>query len=302
MNTSSCKPGTDTSPRETNPCGTLAAHPAITNTTLSGHLHLLCATRPDGTPHIARQSFRAPVHIGKGHLDQGALVLNIANPTAGFFDGDRVDTAVTVAPGARLVLGIPAASRVYQTRSGRPAANHQEFHVAEHAFLEWNPEAFIPHAGASYVQTTRIHLHPTASLLFFEWLAPGRVAKGEIFAYQNLRWELDLTVDGRLTARERYDLRPENHSLEALRARFPAAHYLTVLAAGSMTENWPAAELDALTDDDVYLGHGPLPQGVHVIRALCRDGLAVRKLSHQLRSLLYLHSRTAAPSLGRILP
>ena len=78
-------------------------------------------------------------------------------------------------------------------------------------------------------------LHPTASLLFFEWLAPGRVAKGEVFAYQNLRWELDLSVDGNLVARERYDLRPDNHSLEALRARFPAAHYLSVYAAGTMT-------------------------------------------------------------------
>ena len=59
-----------------------------------------------------------------------------------------------------------------------------------------SPKPFIPHAGASYVQTTEIELHPGASLLFFEWLAPGRVAKGEVFAYQNLRWELDLRVDG----------------------------------------------------------------------------------------------------------
>lgn len=272
----------------------------VSGSSLDGHLYLRCENRADGTPFIAHQHFRAPVHIGKGHLDQGRLVLTIANPTAGFFDGDRVDTAVTIAPGARLVLSTPAASRVYQTRSGKPAANFQEFRVGENASLEWLPEPFIPHAGASYVQATRIALHRSASLLFFEWLAPGRVAKGEVFAYQNLRWELDLSVDEQLVARERYDLRPEDHSLEALRARFPAAHYLSVYVAGEMTRDWPAASLDALANENVSLGHGPLQRGVHVIRALCRDSLSTRRLMEELRRLLYSNAQLVPPNLGRI--
>jgi urease accessory protein len=272
----------------------------VTGSTLAGRLQLRCEIRADGTPYISHQDFRAPVHIGKGHLDQGSLVLNIVNPTAGFFDGDRLDSDITVAPGARLVLGTPASSRVYQTRSGKPAANHQTFRVEENAMLEWNPEAFIPHAGASYLQTTEIHLHPTASLLLFEWLAPGRVAMGEVFAYQNLRWELDLGIAGKLVARERYDLRPETHSLESLRAVFPAAHYLSVYAAGVMTQNWPADALDGLAGDDVLLGHGPLTDGVHIIRALCRDSPSARRLIGSLRQLLYSKAGLVPPSLGRI--
>ncbi len=272
----------------------------VSGTSLSGHLRLTASARPDVTTYLSHQDFRAPIHIGKGHLDRGHLVLNIANPTAGFFDGDRIDSDITVAPGARLVLSTPAASRVYQTRSGRPAANHQAFHVGENAFLEWIPEAFIPHAGASYHQSTGIDLHPAASLLFFEWLAPGRVARGEAFAYQNLRWELDLRVGGNLVARERYDLRPENHSLESLTAMFPQAHYLSVYAAGSMTRDWPADELDALTGPDIHLGHGPIGGGAHDIRALCRDSLAARRLIGTLRSLLHSRAGSAAPNLGRL--
>ncbi len=273
----------------------------VCGSALSGHLHLRCERRADGVPFIAHQDFRAPIHIGKGHVEQGSLVLNIVNPTAGFFDGDQVVSDITVGPGAHLVLSTPAASRVYQTRSGKPAVNHQQFCVAENAVLEWIPEPFIPHAGASYVQTTKIDLHPSASLMFFEWLAPGRVAKGEVFAYQNLRWELDLSVDGHLIARERYDLRPGNHSLEALRARFPAAHYLSVYAAGAMTRDWPATELDALTNENISLGHGPLQQGVHVIRALCRDSLGARRLMEELRRLLYAHAGKVPPNLGRLI-
>jgi urease accessory protein len=272
----------------------------VSGTSLRGHLRLRCENRADGTPHISHQEFRAPIHIGKGHLDQGHLVLTIANPTAGFFDGDVIESAITVAPGAKLVLSTPAAARVYQTRSGKAAANFQSFSVGENASLEWIPEPFIPHAGARHVQTTEIALHSTSSLLFFEWLAPGRVAKGEVFAYQNLHWELDLRVDETLIARERYDLHPGNDSLEALRARFPAAHYLSVYAAGRMTRNWPAAELDFLSNDGVFLGHGPLASGVHVIRALCRDSLAARGLIETLRPLLYSHAGLTPPHLGRI--
>lgn len=272
----------------------------VTNTSLGGHLLLECSARGDGTSFISRQDFRVPVHIGKAHADQGMIVLNIANPTAGFFDGDRVDIDVSLRPGAKLCLSTPAASRVYPTRSGRPAANHQRFTIGGDALLEWNPEPFIPHAGASYRQTTAIHLDPGASLLFLEWIAPGRVAMGECFAYKQLRWELDLHSGPSLVARERYDLQPGNHSLEALRARFPQAHYLSVYAAGCMAGNWPADDLDRLNGPGVYLGHGELEGGLRVVRALCEDSLTARKLAGGLRSLLYDSAGLRPPSLGRM--
>ena len=107
-------------------------------------------------------------------------------------------------------------------------------------------------------------------------------------------------LGGKLVARERYDLDPEDDSLEALQAKFPAAHYLSVYAAGAMAANWPAEALDALSGEDVYLGHGPLNGGVHVIRALCRDSLAARRLLETLRLELYAAADRKPPFLGRI--
>lgn len=272
----------------------------VTNTALSGHLQLRCETRADGTPYISKQSFRAPIHLSKSHSDAGWVIQTIVNPTAGFFDGDLLESDIEVAGGARLVLSTPSASRVYPTRSGAPARNFQKFSVGENSALEWIPEPFIPHAGAGYFQKTDIHLDPGASLLFFDWIAPGRVAKGETFAYKHLRWELDLHAAEKLVARERYDLDPANHSLEALKAKFPAAHYLSIYTAGLFSKHFPAAALDELTGDDVYLGHGPLGDHGHVIRALCRDSLAARKLLEKLRTLLYEAAEIPAPKLGRI--
>lgn len=300
MNTFSSNWSTEFIPPAPEPSGGTNSGLPVSGSSLSGHLELRCETRPDGVPIISHQSFRAPIHLSKSHLDQGQRVLSIVNPTAGFFDGDHLETDVHVAPGASLVLSTPSASRVYRTRSGAAAVNSQKFRVDQDAAFEWIPEPFIPHAGARYHQRTQIELHPSASLLFFDWIAPGRVAMGEVFTYQNLRWEFDLFLGGTLIARERYDLTPSDDSLEALRAKFPAAHYLSIYVAGKMARNWPADALDLLTTGPTYLGHGPLGGGVFVIRALCQDSLSARKLIEALRLLLYSAAEIQPPSLGRI--
>jgi len=277
------------------PCGV-----AVSGSALSGHLKVLCACREDGVPIIAEQSFRAPIHLSKSHMDEGRRVLSIVNPTAGFFDGDVLESQIEVAAGAKLVLSTPSASRVYRTRRGGAAVSYQKFEVAGNGCLEWIPEPFIPHAGARYVQRTEIRLDAAAGLLFFEWIAPGRVAMGEVFNYQELRWEFDLWLGDDLIARERYCLQPGDESLEALRAKFPAAHYLSIYAAGEMAQQWPAAALDRLNGEDVYLGHGPLVGGVQVIRVLCRDSLTARRTMEKIRLLIYAAAELRPPALGRL--
>lgn len=275
--------------------------PPITGSSIHGHLDLRSDIRADGVPYLSRQSFRAPIHIGKSHIDSGNLIVQLVNPTAGFFDGDQLDLDVTAGGGSRLILSTPSASRVHRARGDRPALCNQNLKVESEAFLEWIPEPFIPQAGARYHQKTSIDIEESSSLLFFEWIAPGRVARDEVFAYQSLRWELDLHLAGRLVARERYELRPDNHSLAALREKFPAAHYLTAYAAGISADQWPAAELDALNTERCYLGHGPLQGPLHVIRALCADSLTARALLCTMRDLLHHATGKRPPQLGRLL-
>ena len=285
--------------RPSRPCGENSS--AITGKSISGHLHLRCETREDGTPFIAHQSFQAPVHLSKAHLsdDGKILVLTIVNPTAGFFDGDKVDSDVTVGRGAALALSTPSSSRVFRTRSGKDAVCDQKFSVESGGFLEWIPEAFIPHSGARYVQRTQVNLDPGAGLLFIDWISPGRVARGEIFQYENLRWEFDLRHSGKLISRERYDMSGEG--LEGITAMFEAGHYISIYIAGPMLENFPTSEVDGLNNEDTYLGHGLLEGGeAMAIRALCRDSLSARRLIERIRPMLYHAAGRKVPALGRI--
>lgn len=274
--------------------------PGITGRAIHGHLDLRSDVRGDGTPYLSRQSFRAPIHLSKSHVESGALLVHLVNPTAGFFDGDRLDLDVTAGTGSRMILSTPGASRVHCARGEMPALCHQHLRVERDAFLEWIPEPFIPQAGARYHQRTIIELEEDAGLLFFEWIAPGRVARGEVFAYDRLRWELDLKVAGQLVARERFELRPGDHSLAALRDRFPAAHCVTAYVAGIADDAWPSEDLDLLGNDRIYLGHGPLSGNVRLVRALCADSLAARGLMSGLRELLYRAAGQPAPRLGRM--
>lgn len=274
---------------------------AVSGMALHGHLHLRAECRENGQPYLARQSFRAPIHLSKTHIEQDHLLVHLVNPTAGFFDGDRLDLDASAGPGVKMILSTPGASRVFQSRKGLTAHCFQNIRVEPGAFVEWISEPFIPQAGARYHQHTRIDLASDAALLFFDWITPGRVARGEIFAYQQLRWELDLFREESLIARERFTLQPENDSLHALQVRYPAAHYLSVYAAGIPAEDWPAEALDVLNTESVYLGHGPLGAGVHIVRLVCEDSLHARAMLTRVRELLYQARRLSAPRLGKIL-
>ena len=105
---------------------------------MTGHLHLTAAADPRTARTALRaQSFRAPVHIGKGHWDPAADVLTVhtVNATAGLFAGDAVDWRVRVEAGARLRLVSPSATRVFRHArpggeiSGDDARTDQTFHV-----------------------------------------------------------------------------------------------------------------------------------------------------------------------------
>ena len=71
---------------------------------LRGHLQLTCALDARGESHLRRQSFRAPMHISKPHLEAETLVVNIINPTAGLLSGDEIQCDITVESGGRLLL------------------------------------------------------------------------------------------------------------------------------------------------------------------------------------------------------
>jgi urease accessory protein len=267
---------------------------------LQGHLHLVCALDSRGVSHLRSQSFRAPMHISKPHLDGETLVVNIVNPTAGLLAGDEIKCDVAVERGARLVLTTPSAARSHRMRDGR-AVLVQELRVASGGFLDVWPELFIPQAGTRYHQRTSARVERGGTLLLSEMLAPGRVASGEAFAYDWLRWETDLFVGHEHVARERYKLQPGTPSVEALRGMFEHAYYASVyVIAETLSEThecWRA--IHDLHSERAWVGMSRLRGGGWVIKVLASESIALRGVMARIRTLVYAALGQAMPDLRR---
>ncbi len=269
---------------------------------IQGHLRLVCGCDVRGVSILREQSFRAPVHLSKPHWDEGTLVLNVVNPTAGLLQDDRIKQSVAVLDGARLLLTMPGAARAHRVRNGWAEMN-QDFAVEAGGFLEVLPEIFIPQAGACYRQATHLQVAAGGELFFFETIAPGRTAAGEVFQYQWLEWATDLWVGGAHVARERMRLEPGTPEVEALRAQFPAAYYGTAFAVSDRFSDGAAllGHLHALQSNKVWVGASSLAGvGALCVRILAQDAPALREAQEEVRAVFYAAIGRHEPALRRV--
>jgi urease accessory protein len=266
---------------------------------MTGHLDLICGLGAKGFSQLNHQSFRAPMHLSKPHFDGETLVVNVVNPTAGLFEGDEVSCKVRVESGARLLLTSPSATRAHCMAGSGEARLTQHFSVEKNGWLEVWPELFIPQAGTRYSQKTRVDLDEGGGLLFFETLAPGRVASGEAFEFQYLDWETDIFYGGEKVVREKYKISPS--SLHAVTKQFPTGYYASVfLFHPRITADsgcWKA--IDALHDESTWVGHSELSRAGWCVKILASESVRFRKVLKVVRQSCYAAMGCEMPSPRR---
>jgi urease accessory protein len=168
------------------------------------------AEQPSGRTVLAVRDQRSPLQVVRAFEtgEDGALV-HLHNLSGGVLGGDRLELAVEVGAAARAQLTSTGATRVYRSRPEvADACQSIAVRVEENGVLEYLPDPLIPFAGARYRQDARIDLADGAGLFWWETVTPGRLMRGEVFAYERLCMDLDLRVAGQLVARERFRLEP----------------------------------------------------------------------------------------------
>jgi len=268
---------------------------------LRGHLDLVCARDAAGRTHLARQSFAAPMHLSKPHWDGHTLVINAVNPTAGLFSGDAIDITVHAAAGASALLTSPSASRVHRARGSEPAARvRQNFSVETGAWLEVCPEMLIAQAGARYEQQTALDVAPGGGLLALDCLAPGRVASGEVFAFEHVHSRTRLTVDGGLLALENCRLAPGDDSLHPLRVHHAHSYHATWFAVFPAPVALPLETISGLSSATLATGASALNERAFIGKILAADSPSLRRAITQVREICYATANRPLPQWRKL--
>jgi urease accessory protein len=181
------------------------------------------------------------------------------------------------------------------------ASVHQEFKVAKGASFENWPELLIPQAGARYSQVTRIDVAYGGELMFWELLAPGRVASGEAFRFVELDWSTTVYHAGRCALRERYRIVPGEPSVDAWRDCYSEGYYASgiLFLPGVSPESPLWRSIHDLQTAGITLGVSALACDGWTIRLLTQDSILLRKTLSAIRGLVYDAVGRPIPSVRR---
>ena len=240
-----------------------------------------------GRTVLAASRQQAPLQVVRAFaLEDGSALAHLHNVSGGLLGGDRLELRARVGAGASAQLTTTGATRIYRARERAPDAMQQnQISVDQNALLEYVPDPIIPYAGSRFCQQTTIKLAPGAGLFWWEILAPGREARGELFPYDRMELKMDIWTPNGLIAAERVRLEPRVHAVSSLARlgdyRYWATFY--ICRVGADRKVWAAAEQRLREVAANVPLAGETRWGVSTLAA---DGMMVHCLARQGRWVL----------------
>jgi urease accessory protein len=126
----------------------------------------------------------------------GCCQVYISNYGGGLVDGDAIQMKVDCRPGSRLYLGSQSSTKVYRSHGNKGCLQETVGSVGAGSLAVVCPDPVVPFEGSRYRQSQVWRVHPEGDLILFDWLQPGRAARGEVFAYHHVRSDLRVLRPG----------------------------------------------------------------------------------------------------------
>ena len=187
-----------------------------------GYLHMGFELDGDGRSIMREWERRAPLIVQQELYFDGEIpempcvyILSSGGPNV---DGDRYEQSFVVRRNAFAHISTGAATKLAEMRYNFSGLT-QKIELEEGAYLEYIPEQIIPCRHTRFIADTAIRIAPTATLFYSEIYMSGRkyFGEGERFAYDILSvCSHAERPDGTPLFREKFIVRPELHSPEAL--------------------------------------------------------------------------------------
>jgi urease accessory protein len=221
-----------------------------------------------GRTELVRRYQKSPLQIMRPlHVDPhrpGMAFTYLMSVGGGIVQADRYRIDVGCGPGAELHLTTQAATKVYGMEQDF-ATQLVNLDAGPDSYLEYLPDPLIPFRHARLYQRTVVTADPDATVVLGETVAAGRVARGELHAYDALALDLELRrPDGRLLAVDNLRLCPGAAPGGVLGPAVLSGHRYTS-SLYVLTGRCPAQQVadtlhDALAGTGLLHGASVLPQ------------------------------------------
>lgn len=109
--------------------------------------------------------------------------------------GDTNQYTVDVQEGSNVCLIPQSAAKVSPSNYGEWSTQNIDVSIASKASLTWKTESIIPFKGAKFKGKTVINMAEDATLLWGEILSPGRVTRGEVFEYSDVKTNFQVWME-----------------------------------------------------------------------------------------------------------
>ena len=236
----------------------------------------LCLGRSGARTVVRDTYFRTPLQVMRPHYldDNGTAYIYLLSPGGGVVGGDRYAITLTLEEGAHACVTTASATKIYGS-GGRVALQSFDVDLKAGTVFEYLPEQVIPFAGSVFRQDMRVRLGEDALAVLAEIVAPGRLARGEVFSFDDYSSGLSVAdSSGRLLVRERTRLQPKSWESGSGLGLLEGHYYVGTLYA--LGKGCGASQ--ELADDL----HGLLADQRHCVggaTALERNGVLVRLLA-----------------------
>jgi len=211
-----------------------------------------------------------------------------ANYGGGIVGGDAIRLNLEAAAGTRAVVSTQASTKVY--RSLRPASQQLTATVADEALVVILPDPVVCFAGAHFSQQQRFDLDRTGNLVLVDWIASGRHASGERWAFRHYSSRLDVRRESRRILYDTLLLNSEDGCIKERLGAFDVC--LTALVTGPLVAAAAAAMVRAVAGSAIeprsHLVHSAweLPDGGALLRIIGTGGSAVELVGSAVRRQL----------------
>ena len=251
----------------------------------------LCASfeRRAGRVDLIHLSSRPPLQTMRPLRPDGPngvaeMVISTLGP--GMLGGDRTTIAIQAGRGSHVRVTTPSANRIHAHRGSQSTVAEVQLRVDASAILEWLPLPTIVQADARFRQSIHVSLDCGSIALVADVWVPGRLARGECFAFEWLDSSLTASdQSGRELVADRLFLRPAIDS-PGRSGILPEPHVvfgsLFVLAPDRSLEDLELAIANTLP---LLAGVTRLPNAAGIVVRAVGDGAdaVIRPLSDAVR-------------------